>query len=283
MGGRGEHGLQPGAAPRWRRVRQIWCAFGLAGFAWMAASAAASADPGHALAAHAEAEIGCLALTIYHEARGEPELGKLAVAHVVMNRSRDARFPRRLCDVAWQDRGPLGEDCQFTWTCDGLSDLPKDARAWQESLDIAKQAYEGKSADPTGGALWFHADDVDPVWRQAMQSGQQIGRHIFYRGSGGTLTAALQDKSSVARSHQADAATIALITQALNGHAASLPALTIEVKYSMRAKNLAVRLNNWTFHEGDSPAPDIRVEAIMRRGVVLSYRNGQFRRLLPAS
>lgn len=249
----------------------------------MAGPRVAGADPGRALEAQARAEIGCLALTIYHEARGEPELGKLAVAHVVMNRSRDARFPQRLCDVAWQDRGPLGDDCQFTWTCDGLSDLPKDARAWQDSLDIAKLVYDGKTEDPTGGALWFHADSVDPVWRQAMEPGQQIGHHIFYLGPGGAMTAALQGKSSVARGHLADAATIALIKQALNGHASSLPTLTIEVKYSMRAKNLAVRLNNWTFHEGESPAPDIRVEAITRRGVVLSYRNGQFRRLLPAS
>jgi hypothetical protein len=249
----------------------------------MAGPPVARADPGRALEAYARAEIGCLALTIYHEARGEPELGKRAVAHVVMNRSRDARFPQQLCDVAWQDRGPLGDDCQFTWTCDGLSDLPKDARAWQESLDIAKQVYDGKSEDPTGGALWFHADHVDPMWRQAMEPGQQIGHHIFYLGPSGTVTAALQGKSSVARSRQADAATVALVQQALNGSASSLPALTIEVKYSMRAKNLTVRLNNWTFHEGESPAPDIKVEAITRRGVVLSYRNGQFRRLLPAS
>lgn len=249
----------------------------------MAGPSVARADPGRALEAHARAEIGCLALTVYHEARGEPELGKRAVAHVVMNRSRDPRFPQQLCDVVWQDRGPLGEDCQFTWTCDGVNDLPKDARAWQESLDLAKQVYDGESEDPTGGALWFHADYVDPEWRQAMAPGQQIGHHVFYLGPGGTVTAALQGKSSVARGHPADAATIALIQQALNGHASSLPDLTIEVKFSMRAKNLAVRLNNWTFHEGDSPGPDIKVEAITRRGIVLSYRNGQFRRLLPAT
>ena len=31
-------------------------------------------------------ELGCLAMNIYHEARGEPEMGKLAVAAVTMNR-----------------------------------------------------------------------------------------------------------------------------------------------------------------------------------------------------
>src|SRR5882672_3747420 len=51
-----------------------------------------------------EADLRCLALTIYHEARGEPELGKFAVAHVVVNRAHDPRFPRRICDVVYQKK-----------------------------------------------------------------------------------------------------------------------------------------------------------------------------------
>ncbi len=43
-----------------------------------------------------EAAIHCLALNIYFEARGEPELGKHAVGHVVMNRVSDAKFPDRI-------------------------------------------------------------------------------------------------------------------------------------------------------------------------------------------
>ncbi len=42
-------------------------------------------------------ELECLALTIYFEARGEPDEGKLAVGHVVMNRVQPALFPRRVC------------------------------------------------------------------------------------------------------------------------------------------------------------------------------------------
>ena len=38
-------------------------------------------------------EVECLALTVYFEARGEPDDGKRAVAHVVMNRVSDRRFP----------------------------------------------------------------------------------------------------------------------------------------------------------------------------------------------
>ena len=40
---------------------------------------------------------------------------------------------------------------------------------------------DGRVPDPTGGALWYHADYVSPSWRQAFDEGPQIGRHIFYR------------------------------------------------------------------------------------------------------
>jgi hypothetical protein len=40
-------------------------------------------------------ELECLALTIYFEARGEADEGKLAVGHVVMNRAQHPLFPRR--------------------------------------------------------------------------------------------------------------------------------------------------------------------------------------------
>src|SRR5438093_4776081 len=72
--------------------------------------AASDADDGQ--------EIDCLALTIYHEARGESERGKLAVGHVVMNRTRSALFPASVCDVVRQG-GQQRDRCQFSWWCDG--------------------------------------------------------------------------------------------------------------------------------------------------------------------
>ncbi len=94
------------------------------------ASLAASADVDYGQ------EIGCLALTIYHEARGESELGKLAVGHVVMNRTRSALFPASVCAVVWQGGQQLHR-CQFSWWCDGRSDRPKDQAALRESLRLA--------------------------------------------------------------------------------------------------------------------------------------------------
>lgn len=124
-------------------------------------------------------EIGCLALTIYFEARGETLAGKLAVAHVVLNRMQDSRFPQNICAVVRQGGEEILHRCQLSWYCDGLSDRPRDAASWRESLQIAWGAYAGRLADPTDGALWFHATHAWPSWRDAAR-GNRIGRHIFY-------------------------------------------------------------------------------------------------------
>ena len=48
-----------------------------------------------------EAEIGCLTQVVYNESRGEPVIGQVAVAAVVLNRANDLRFKHTdLCDIA---------------------------------------------------------------------------------------------------------------------------------------------------------------------------------------
>jgi len=46
-----------------------------------------------------EYEIELLTRIVYHEARGESELGKRAVAEVVLNRVRNERFPNTIYNV----------------------------------------------------------------------------------------------------------------------------------------------------------------------------------------
>ena len=133
-------------------------------------------------------EIECLALTMYFEARGEPDEGKLAVGHVVMNRARNPLFPKKVCGVVRQGGGKL-YNCQFTWWCDGRSDRPLEWSAWEQSKALARRVFWEDSADPTQGALWYHADSVVPAWRAKLRQGPKIGRHIFYRPVSGKLTA----------------------------------------------------------------------------------------------
>ena len=141
------------------------------------------------------AELNCLALNIYFEARSEPEEGKLAVGHVVMNRVVNRRFPSTVCGVVRQGGELRRHRCQFSWWCDGRSDKPRNRREWQKSSQIALSIYWGQSEDPTDGALWYHADYVKPGWRKHFERGPKIGRHIFYRAPAKTAHL-ITDKSA---------------------------------------------------------------------------------------
>ena len=125
-------------------------------------------------------ELHCLAMNIYHEARGEPETGQMAVGHVVMNRVLSTQFPNTICGVVQQGIANKLYKCQFTWWCDEFSDHPREARAWVNSIAMAYRVYVGHAKDPTGGALWYHADYVSPWWGRVLKRNRKIGIHIFY-------------------------------------------------------------------------------------------------------
>ncbi len=124
--------------------------------------------------------LDCLALNIYPEARGEPRDGQVAVGQVVMNRVGDAEFPSQVCEVVRQGGARPRDRCQFSWWCDGRSDQPEDLAAWTGSKDLARLILKGALADPTGGALWYHADYVAPDWDMDIVARGKIGRHVFY-------------------------------------------------------------------------------------------------------
>lgn len=163
-------------------LRRLRRACGLALAIALASAAPAAAQP--PVLAQPEfdltEELECLALTIYFEARGEPNEGKLAVAHVVMNRASHPLFPHDVCNVVRQG-GIERHRCQFTWWCDGRSDQPRDWSAWEESKALAKMVFGQSAPDPTEGALWYHADYVRPSWQDKLSLGPKIGRHIFYK------------------------------------------------------------------------------------------------------
>ena len=122
----------------------------------------------------------CLALNVYHEARGEPEEGRVGVAWVVVNRAADPGFPPTVCEVVIQG-GERLHRCQFSWWCDGRSDQPRDTEAWKAALVTAGMMVLGTVPDPTGGALYYHTLNVRPAWRLRFKVTGTIGQHIFYR------------------------------------------------------------------------------------------------------
>lgn len=130
-----------------------------------------------------EQELDCLAITIYHEARGEPRDGQIAVAHVILNRRGREGFAPTICGVVRQGAGSGDGGCQFSTWCDGRAEQ-QNADKLDESRDVARAAVAGEVGDPTGGALWFHAKDVAPPWAKRVTPTVSIGRHQFFRPNG---------------------------------------------------------------------------------------------------
>jgi spore germination cell wall hydrolase CwlJ-like protein len=143
------------------------------------AALAPSGDAANGIADSAR-ELECMALNIYWEARSEPRLGQMAVAAVVLNRVADAEFPDTICDVVMQGGERGRHRCQFSWHCDGQSDVPRNPTAWESALSLARTVL-GRHYDPSRGALWYHAEHVQPAWSLRMPVIAHVGHHLFYR------------------------------------------------------------------------------------------------------
>jgi spore germination cell wall hydrolase CwlJ-like protein len=127
-------------------------------------------------------EINCLAKNIYFEARSSNLADKAAVADVVMNRVQDRRYPSTICSVISQGIKPNRKDCQFSWKCDGKSEIPRESDSWDEAKTIAYNMYiKNKYRGITEGATHYHATYVKPYWAKSLQAVGRIGEHIYYR------------------------------------------------------------------------------------------------------
>jgi spore germination cell wall hydrolase CwlJ-like protein len=124
----------------------------------------------------------CLTQAIYYEAANESELGKRAVAQVVLNRLRHPEYPNSVCGVVYE--GANARVCQFSFTCDGSLLRQPMARQWAQSRQVAAAALAGSVVPEVGSATHYHADYVLPRWAYSLGKLRQIGTHIFYRFPG---------------------------------------------------------------------------------------------------
>lgn len=126
-------------------------------------------------------QLACMTQNVYWEAASEPAEGKIAVAQVVMNRVASGQFGSTPCQVIHQ-RSLVYEKviCQFSWACDRIAtSKPVRQDLWRESQEAAKMVLiEGFRLPSIEGALYYHADYVNPNWGKKRKA--QIGRHIFY-------------------------------------------------------------------------------------------------------
>lgn len=144
--------------------------------------------PYSALNSKAKVQVECLAQNILFEAGNESAKGQLAVAMVTMKRTKSSAYPNSVCGVV---RQKVKNVCQFSWWCNkALQDKAvkynysiAEIRLLKRARKVAMQAYlnYGEIDDPTHGAMFYHADYVNPHWK--LKRTTQIGTHIFYRRS----------------------------------------------------------------------------------------------------
>ena len=128
-------------------------------------------------------DVWTLARTIYGEARGEPREGRIAVAWVILNRTRKRRRGRTIVEVChapaqfscW-NRSALGRAKIESLTLDNDPERP----ALLHCLEATLAVLCGREGDPTGGATHYHAHDVRPSWARGREPSARIGRHSFY-------------------------------------------------------------------------------------------------------
>ena len=128
--------------------------------------------------------IKCLAMNVYHEARGEPVSGQYAVANVTLNRVNADRYPDDVCRVVYQKTWIDKRQryvAAFSWTVDRIADIPKESRAWKQAVKVARQVYYENATSQAKDALYYHADYVKPRWASKKLRVAKIGRHIFYK------------------------------------------------------------------------------------------------------
>jgi spore germination cell wall hydrolase CwlJ-like protein len=126
----------------------------------------------HASVSVEDSEMECLAGAIYFESKGEPLSGQLAVAEVIINRTKSGKYPATLCGVVKQPS-------QFSFVRGGrLPPIAKDSAHWRKAVAIAHIALNDLAESPVPSATSFHATYVSPRWR--MKRLATVGRHVFY-------------------------------------------------------------------------------------------------------
>ncbi len=138
-------------------------------------------------------ETECLALGLYHEARGEPVVGQYAVGATILNRVRSTAYPNTICKVVFQNEH-MRNRCQFSFACDGVSDRPRNKSSYVKMLRLAGhiltngiareakfigQAFHSEVSTMTH----YHRYDVNPSWSRKLKQVSQLGAHVFFNSS----------------------------------------------------------------------------------------------------
>ncbi len=118
-------------------------------------------------ASYTSQDLYLLAKCVHAEARGEPYVGQVAVAAVILNRVDSPEFPNTISGVIYQPWA-------FTAVHDGQINLEPNESAYS----AAKDALNGW--DPTYGCLYYYnPETATSEWIWTRTTVVTIGKHVF--------------------------------------------------------------------------------------------------------
>jgi N-acetylmuramoyl-L-alanine amidase len=113
------------------------------------------------------AAVMCMSLTLYHEARGEPFPGQVAVGYVLYRR---ADFDtKNICKETYRPY-------QFEWTSKAFK-VPT-MQQLQPYIDLSNKILNQQVKDYSHGATHFHSVELPNQW--GMKPRTVIKNHVFY-------------------------------------------------------------------------------------------------------
>lgn len=131
-------------------------------------------------------ELKYLAEAIYFEARGELTAGQIAVGQVILNRVKSNRFPNTIEEVVHQ-RGWSKKHrkfvCQFSYYCDGKSDIMFNEESQRKAYIIASLLLTGDFIIDTVDLAdhYVNRNLANPKWLESMIYIGEVGSHSFYK------------------------------------------------------------------------------------------------------
>lgn len=131
---------------------------------------------------YTQKDVECLARNIFWEAGVEDMTGKIAVGNVTINRVKTKYWGKDICSVVYAP-------AQFSWTKKRNRAWVKlKGSNWEDSKAAAHAVLDGIVVKKLNKALFYHADYVDPYWKDNSKRVLKVGQHIFYtQALGGTL------------------------------------------------------------------------------------------------
>ena len=142
---------------------------GIAGKATLNAMGISSSNSSSSSGGNNSNDLNLLSRVVYSEARGEPYVGQVAVAAIVLNRVSHSSFPNSVAGVVYQSGA-------FDAVSDGQINLTTDSTARKAAQD----AINGW--DPTYGCIYyFNPSTATSKWIWSRPQVLTIGKHIFCR------------------------------------------------------------------------------------------------------